>query len=99
MPIGYLITVGVVAVGLLLALAPLRRSGGLGTLSWFLSAVVNESPFVALYWVLAATLLAFSQGDLDAPAAWAAFGLACASFAGAPVLVRRSLRAEAAVHV
>ena len=41
MPIGYLITVGVVAVGLLLALAPLRRSGGLGTLSWFLSAVVN----------------------------------------------------------
>ena len=48
MPVGYLITVGVVAVAMLLALAPLRRSGGLGTLSWLLSAVVNESPFVAM---------------------------------------------------
>ena len=97
MPIGYLVTVGVVAAGLLLALAPLRRSRGLGVLSWLLSAVVNESPFVALYWVLAATLLAYAQGDLDSPAAWAAFGLACVSFASAPVLVRRSLRADAAV--
>jgi acetyl esterase/lipase len=96
-PFGYLITMGLVAVGMLLALVPLRRSAGLGTLSWFLSAVVNESPFVGLYWALAATLLAVTHGDLDAPAAWIAFGLACASFAGAPVLVLRSLRARAAV--
>jgi acetyl esterase/lipase len=96
-PFGYLITMGLVAAGMLLALVPLRRSGGLGTLSWVLSAVVNESPFVGLYWVLAATLLAVTQGDLDAPGAWIAFGLACASFAGAPVLVLRSLRARAAI--
>ena len=42
MPIGYLVTVGVVAAGFLLALAPLRRFRGLGVLSWLLSAVVNE---------------------------------------------------------
>ncbi len=97
MPIGYLITMGLVAAGMLLALAPLRRSGGLGTLSWFLSAVVNESPFVGLWWALAATLLAITQGALDAPAAWAAVGLGCVSFAAAPVLVTRSLRTRAAV--
>ena len=72
MPIGYLITMGLVAAAMLMALAPLRRSGGLGTLSWFLEA-------------------------LDAPAAWAAVGLGCVSFAAAPVLVMRSLRARAAV--
>jgi acetyl esterase/lipase len=93
-----LINVGVVVAGMLLALRPLRRSGALGTLSWFLSAVVNESPFVWLYGLLAATLLGVTQGDLDAPVAWAAFGVGCASFAGAPVLVLRSVRARAAVE-
>ena len=97
MPVGYLVSVGVVAIGTLLALTPLSRSGGLGTLSWFLSAVVNESPFVGFYWVLAATLLAFFQGDLEGSAVWVAAGLCCASLAGIPVLVRRSLRAGAAI--
>jgi hypothetical protein len=46
---------------------------------------------------LAATLLAFSEGDLGTPAAWVALGLAGATFAGTPVLVRRSLRARTAV--
>lgn len=98
MPVGYLITVGLFAVGTLLALAPLRRSRRLGTYSWILSAVVNESPFVGLYWVLAATLLAFMQGDLDSPVAWGAFGLGCLSFAATPVLMRRALCADAVVR-
>jgi hypothetical protein len=40
--IGYLITVGVVAAGMLLALAPLRRSGALGILSWLLRASTSR---------------------------------------------------------
>ena len=67
MPIGYLITVAVVALGMLLALRPLYRPAPLGTASWALGSIVNESPFVAFYWVLAATLLALAQGDLGTP--------------------------------
>lgn len=97
MPVGYLITVGLVAVGMSLALRPLGRSGWLGKVSWIVSAVPNESPFVALYWVLAATLLALGQGDLDTPLAWAGLALAGVSFLGTPIIVMRSLRARPAV--
>ena len=69
MPVGYLLTVGVMVVGLLVAVRPLARSGPLATVGWILSAVPAESPFAALYWLLAATLLALAQGDLDTPAA------------------------------
>ena len=98
MPIGYMSAVGIAAAGMLLALVPLRRSGRLGKLSWFVGAVPNESPFVAFYWVLAVTLLALAQGDLDTPVAWAGLGLVCVSFVGAPVLVRRSLQARPALE-
>ncbi len=83
---------------MLLALLPLDRPAPLRTASWTLGSVVNESPFVAFYWVLAATLLALAQGDLDTPVAWVALGIACVTFLGTPVLVRRSLEARPAVE-
>ncbi len=98
MPIGYLIAVGVVAAGMVLALRPLARSGRLGMLSWFLSAVPNESPFVAFFWVLAVSLLALAQGDLDTPLGWGGLAVAALTFVGTPILVRRSLRAGPVVH-
>jgi acetyl esterase/lipase len=98
MPIGYVISVTVVAVGMILSLKPLGRSGRIGTISFFFSAAVNESPFLGFYWVLAVTLLAFAQGDLDTPVAWAALALAAASFIATPALVRRSLRAGPALE-
>jgi acetyl esterase/lipase len=97
MPIGYLITVALVALGMLLALRPVRRPAPLRTASWVLGSVVNESPFVVFYWVLAATLLALAQGDLATPVGWAAVGIACVTLLGTPVLVRRSLAARPAV--
>jgi acetyl esterase/lipase len=97
MPIGYLIAVGVAAAGMLLALVPLRGSRPARTVTWLLSTVANESPFVAFYWVLAVTLLALLQGDLDTPVAWIALLVAGVTFVGTPVLVRRSLRAGPAV--
>jgi acetyl esterase/lipase len=96
-PIGYLIAIGVVALGMALSLRPLGRAGRRGTVSWLFSVVPNESPFLAFYWALAVTLLALLQGDLDSPVARAGLGLAALSFAGAPILVRRSLRARPAV--
>jgi len=98
MPIGYLTACGVAAAGMLLALRPLRRSGRLGRVSWFLSAAANESPILACYWVLAVTLLALAQGDLDTPLAWGGLAIAGATFVGTPVLIRRSLRAAPAVQ-
>lgn len=97
MPVGYLITVGLVATGVLLAVAPLRRRGSPGTVSFLLSAVVNESPFLAVYYVAAATLLALNQGDLDSSLGWAGLALAGVSAIGFPIIVRRSLRARSAV--
>jgi len=94
MPIGYLVTVAVVALGMLLALrpAPLR------TASWVLGSIVNESPFVAFYWVLAATLLALAEGDLETSVGWVGLGIACVTLLGTPVLVRRSLAARPVVE-
>jgi acetyl esterase/lipase len=98
MPVGYLSAVAVVAAGMALALRPLSRSGRLGTASWLVSAVPCEAPFVALYWLLACTMLALAQGDLGTPLAWAGLALAAASFLGTPVIVVRSLRARRAIE-
>lgn len=98
MPVGYLFTVAVVALAMLLAVRPVRRPAPLRTASWALASIVNESPFVAFYWVLAATLLALADGDLDTPVAWIAVGVACVTFVGTPVLIRRSLAAGPAVE-
>jgi len=98
MPIGYLITVALVALAMLLALVPRDRPAPLRTASWTLGSIVNESPFVAFYWILAATLLALAQGDLDTPLGWVALGIAGVTFLGTPVLVRRGLAARPAVE-
>jgi hypothetical protein len=55
MPIGYLVTVIVFALGTFFALAPLRRPPALGKASWLSSVGINELPFVAIFFLLAAT--------------------------------------------
>jgi acetyl esterase/lipase len=96
MPIGYLVTVGVWTVGLVLAVAPLGRSGWRGTVNWVLSAIPNESPFIAAYVVWAATLQAFLAGNLDAPGEWFAVVTVSATLITGSLIVKRSLGAPAA---
>ena len=98
MPVGYLIAVGLVALGMSLAIRPLSRSGWRGKLSWIASAVPSESPFVAFYWVSGVTLLAFAQGDLDSPPALVALAVAGVSFLATPVIIMRSLRARPVIE-
>ncbi|HJU46738.1 MAG TPA: alpha/beta hydrolase [Gaiellaceae bacterium] len=98
MPIGYVIAVGAVALGMVLAVRPLGRTGLRGTISWLVSVVPNESPFLALYWVIAVTVLALAQGDLGSPAGRVALGVAALSFAGTPILIARSMRARPVVE-
>jgi acetyl esterase/lipase len=97
-PVGFLIGTAVVALGMALSLWPPSRSGPLGVTTWFLSALPNESPFLAFYYLGASLLLAFSDGDLHGLPVWIELGLVAALFAGTPVLVRRSLRAAPALE-
>jgi acetyl esterase/lipase len=98
MPIGFLITAALVALGMGLSLWPPARSGAGGLLTWLISAVPNESPFVAFYWLGASTALAFSQSNLHGAGIWIPVAIAAASFAATPVLLRRSLRAAPAIE-
>jgi acetyl esterase/lipase len=96
-PIGYLVSVAIVALGTILALAPLRRPRPLATLSFLFSVVFNELPLIALIWLVASTLLALRQGDLNSPGGWVALGLAVLTTAGLAIVLRRGLLAGPAV--
>jgi acetyl esterase/lipase len=98
MPVGFLFTALLVAYGMAMAAWPLYRSGFGGVVTWIVSALPSESPFLAFYWMGLSTWLAFSQGNLHGPGVWTAVGLALASFAVTPILIRRSLRAGTAIE-
>ncbi|HEY7031559.1 MAG TPA: alpha/beta hydrolase [Thermomicrobiales bacterium] len=98
MPIGYLVSVAIVAWCTVFALAPPRpRRSSPSNRSYWFGFLINEVPFLASYWLLASTLLAFAQGDIDSPVGWAAFGLAGLTMAGLAVIAWRGLRAGPAV--
>jgi acetyl esterase/lipase len=97
-PVGFVVTAALVIVGLAVSVWPPFRSGLLGLLVWVVSAIPNESPVLAFYWLAGSTLLADGQGALRGAGVWAALGLAAAPLAAAPVLVRRSLRAAPALE-
>jgi acetyl esterase/lipase len=92
------VTAALVILGLELSVWPPSRSGRLGLLAWLVSAIPNESPFLAFYWMAGSTLLADGQGALSGAGVWVALGLAVAPLAAAPILVRRSLRAASAIE-
>ena len=96
MPVGFLITAALVVLGLAASLWPPARSGPLGMLTWFVSAIVNESPFLAFYYLAISTLLASS--NFHGAWVWVAVGLTSTPFLSMPVLVRRSLRAAPAIE-
>jgi acetyl esterase/lipase len=98
MPVGFVTTAGLIALAMAASLWRPSRSGLLGPATWVVTAVPNESPFLALYWIVASASLAISQGDLHGVPAWLALGLAGLTFVGTPVLVRRSLRAAPATE-
>lgn len=98
-PVGYLWSVVIVALGTLLALRPLRHPRPLRTLSFFFGIVVNELPFVAFYWLLASTLLALAQGDLSSPGGLAALGVAALTTTGLAAVAWRGLQAAPEIEL
>jgi acetyl esterase/lipase len=95
MPVGYLVSVMVVAVPTLFALAPPRS---LPNLSFRLGLLLNEVPIVAFYWLVIWTALAVAQGDINTPGGRATLGLATLTTAGLAVIARRGLQARPAVE-
>ncbi len=95
MPIGYLWTVAVVSWGVACALTRWPR---LGTFAALPALVVSELPFLVGYFLIASTVLALADGDLGSAAGAAAAVVALLALTGLLVIVRRALRAHAALR-
>ena len=95
MPIGYLWTVALVSWGVACALTRWRR---LGSFSAIPALLASELPFLAGYLLIASTVLALADGDLDSAAGAAGAVVALLALAGLVVIVRRALRAHAALR-
>ena len=95
MPIGLLVSVLLVGWATACALTSWRR---LGAAAWVPALVVNESPFVAGYLLIASTALALAQGDVDSVGGVIVGVAALVVLLGLVMIVRRALRADAALH-
>ena len=94
MPVGYLISVSILAAGMLLALLPNQPQGRLGPLCFLLTMVLTEAPVLGVYYLLVNTALAFLQAGVSSTTVLMIFALGSLPFIGTPVLVRRSRYAE-----
>ena len=95
MPIGYWWTVAVVCWGVVCALTRWPRLGSFAAIP---ALLVSELPFIVGYLLIASTVLAFVDGDLDSPGGAAGAVVALFALAGLVVVVDRSLRAHAALR-
>jgi acetyl esterase/lipase len=95
MPVGYWWTVALVCWGVMCALTRWRK---LGPVSAIPALLVSELPFIVGYWLIASTVLAVVDGDLASPGGAAGAAVALLALAGLVVVVRRALRAHAALH-
>jgi acetyl esterase/lipase len=95
MPVGYWWTVAVTSWGVACALTRWPR---LGPFSAIPALVVSELPFIVGYLLVGSTVLAFAEGDLGSPGGAAGAAVALLALAGLVVIVRRAMRAHAALH-
>ncbi|MGC4807692.1 alpha/beta hydrolase [Micromonospora sp. DT233] len=98
MPIGYLVTVVFVAWLTFFAVAAPRRPRLVGAMSFYFGLAVNELPFLAIYWLAAATTLTVVEGDAGSPGGFAAVALAGLVTVGLLVVAARGARADRTVR-
>jgi len=98
--VGYLVTVAIVAWCTAFAVAPPRpRHSSPRNLSFLFGFLVNELPFLAGYWLVAASALAATQGTLETPTGLVGAGIAAVTIVGLAVIVRRALRTPGANRI
>ena len=95
-PVGYLMTVLFLAWCTYFVVAPAHWPRALRSFGTFFE-VINEVPFLALFWLMSATYLAFSEGDLAHPVGKLAFGLALLVVGGLVVIIYWGLQSAATV--
>ena len=93
MPIGYLLTMVLLAVCVGYTLAPHHpRHSHPWRLSFVLGHVVNEVPFLTFLWLGVATVRTAAQGELATPIGVIGAALAGATTIGLGVIIRRATR-------
>jgi acetyl esterase/lipase len=98
MPIGYLVSTGLMATFALAAVSRHRpRRSSPFRLSYFFGFVFNW-PFVAFFLLVASTALAIAQSGVSSPVFWIGLGSAVLASAGLAVLGRRALGTGMAVE-
>ena len=95
MPIGYLVSVLVGAAAAALSLWPRPTQGPRLTPSFVFASVANELPFLVVYWLVANTALAATQGDINTPLGWIALAIAVCTLLGSAVVIGRAAQARA----
>ncbi|MCW5952670.1 MAG: alpha/beta hydrolase [Propionibacteriaceae bacterium] len=93
MPIGYFITILLVAAATASALWPRPTNGPQATPSFALGTLANEIPFALTWYLLFSTWVAWDAGDLETPASWVAAGLATLALTGLAWIAGQSARA------
>ncbi|UUT34604.1 hypothetical protein L2X98_29265 [Microbacterium elymi] len=97
-PVGYVVTVAIVAWCTFFACVAPRRPNLLAKSSWLFGMIVNEVPFLAIYFLIASTVLAASEGDLDSLAGRGAAGIAGLVIVGLVIVAWRGARSDRAVE-
>src|ERR1700759_5269375 len=91
-PIGYVFSIALLAFCTATAvIGPRPAHTTQSYWGFWVTFMINELPFLALYALAADSLLALSEGDLDSPVGLIAFAAAVLTAAGRAVLIRRAL--------
>lgn len=98
MPVGYLVSVTIMAVCVAMAVRPpMPAHSSPRSLSFYLGFLVNELPFFALFWLVLWTGQEVLDGDIATPVGVAGGVVALATVPGLAVILRRSLAARPAL--
>ncbi len=97
MPFGYLVSVLGAAVVTALSLRPIATRGPRATPAFVIASAASELPFPVVYWLVAVTALAATEGDIDSPLGWVALAVAVCTLGGSAVVVGRAAQAGAAL--
>ncbi|MFI6938280.1 alpha/beta hydrolase [Streptomyces sp. NPDC050418] len=98
MAVGYLVTVVLAALIVVFCMVPIRGPKPLFYFSYRLGLVFSEIPHFALYGLVAATALAFAEGDIATAADWAFVGVGAVAAIGLVVVLRRGIRTAPVVQ-
>lgn len=98
-PIGYVLSMSVLALCTTLAVSPPRpRHSSPTSVTFWLTYLVNELPFLASCWLIATTTGAVFAGDLTTPLGIVGAVLAAVAGLGLAVVAHRGLQARPVVH-